>query len=121
MVDIFMDRDVVSLKTKILIELSPDEIVESGPNLMGFIQHICGVSPRKEIPYWYPSVGEIWHWEPMKSHASQRIKVVEVKMNENGEYWIGSVGADRLGWHAEVVWNEIGRWMEAAVLVEAND
>lgn len=64
-----------------------------------------------------PSIGSIWHWEPMQSTASQRIKVVSVEWNGE-EVVIGTVKADRLGWFTDVTYNDFGRFIEAAVCVE---
>jgi hypothetical protein len=66
-----------------------------------------------------PSVGQIWHWEPMKSHASERLQVTDVKVNSDGEVWIESGRPYRLvEVRGEKSWNRLSRWMEAAILVE---
>lgn len=58
-----------------------------------------------------PSVGSIWMWEPLKQHAREETRVTAVRWNGEGA-WVESVG--RGGQHA---WNELSRWVEAAVLI----
>lgn len=67
-----------------------------------------------------PRPGSVWHWEPMKSHASTRLRVDRVKWN--GEEYIvwatpmgGPIGLHEIG---ESYPNDLGRWVEATVLVE---
>lgn len=91
------------------------------------VQPDSGVGPLEDIAtahvkarcldFLVPRVGSIWHWEPMSSTATQRVKVVETKWNGE-EWWIASVPSNVLGWHDDrVAWNDLDRWVEAAVLV----
>lgn len=68
-----------------------------------------------------PVIGSIWHWEPMKSHASQRVIVTDVNIAPDGEVRVESgppMGLSRGVMPKARCWNTLSRWMEAAVLVE---
>lgn len=118
----FDDDEIIVIAT-----ISRREIVAYPDLYTNFISWLRGVfniplkDTKPHIPYWYPSIGQVWHWEPMKSTATERIKVIDVNMNEDDEFWIGCVSANKLGWHSEVHWIPIGRWMEAAILIDPNE
>lgn len=59
-----------------------------------------------------PRVGGTWMWEPLKPHARERTRVTDVRWNGE-EVWVGSESAG-----GKRAWNELSRWVEAAVLVE---
>jgi hypothetical protein len=78
----------------------------------------------REVQGWLPNVGDIWHWEPMKSWASERVKVVEIGWNNHDECYIGTVRGDgtTFGWKEdEIFMNDISRFFEACVLIKAAD
>lgn len=59
-----------------------------------------------------PSVGSIWAREPLKPHASERTRVTAVRWNGEA-VWVESVGEN-----GQKAWNELGRWVEATVLID---
>lgn len=67
-------------------------------------------------------VGMRFLWEPMKPHATDHMKVIETKINGDGELWIttrswvadSQVSGDYVGTTA---WNDESRFREAVVLV----
>lgn len=61
-----------------------------------------------------PRVGSVWHWEPMKPHASVRVVVTDVKWNGE-EVWVESASGEG----EPKFWNSLDRWVEATVLVSA--
>jgi hypothetical protein len=65
-----------------------------------------------------PSIGSIWEWEPLIDHARATLKVTDVKWNGE-ELWIETQNLHKP--HAERSWNELSRWVEAAVLLNAPD
>lgn len=64
--------------------------------------------------------GSRWCWEPLKIDARCYIEVVYVEQKTGGDWWVlcqairdgGGVLAGK------TVWNELSRFIEAAVLVE---
>lgn len=68
-----------------------------------------------------PSIGSVWHWEPMKSHASKRLVVTDLSVNSDGEVFVQAGQPNGLGLYVpeeKKVWNTLSRWMEACVMVE---
>lgn len=57
-------------------------------------------------------VGSVWCWEPLKPDATERVAVTGTRWNGE-EWWIEAEGRD--GRRHE---NELGRFVEACVLVE---
>jgi hypothetical protein len=62
--------------------------------------------------------GSVWVWEPLKASATETVRVTSTRWN--GEEWW--VEAELLRHHAGIAprrWNELSRFVEAAVLREA--
>jgi hypothetical protein len=58
-----------------------------------------------------PRAGSVWEWEPLKPHARTTVTVVASKWN--GEAcWVETMTPD-----GKLQWNELDRWVEAAVLI----
>lgn len=70
-----------------------------------------------------PSVGSIWEWEPLNEFARQTMRVTDVRWNGE-EAWIESEPVNPARECAGAVrpigrvWNELGHWVQATVLVE---
>lgn len=60
-----------------------------------------------------PRVGSRWIWEPLKAHAREPVRVTQVTWN-GAAVWVESEGAG-----GKRSWNELDRWVEATVLVDA--
>lgn len=58
-----------------------------------------------------PRIGSLWEWEPLAPHARVRCFVTAVEWNGE-ECWVEA----EFG-YGRKAWNELGRWMEAAVLI----
>lgn len=70
-----------------------------------------------------PAVGSVWEWEPLISRARARVKIVGVTWNGE-DVMIGTVerGDKMLSFKdGPIVWNDLSRWIEAAVLVEGSE
>jgi hypothetical protein len=63
-----------------------------------------------------PTVGSVWCWEPLKDHAREMVAVSAVTWNGE-ECWVESVTES----DGKRCWNDLGRWVEATVLVTPAD
>jgi hypothetical protein len=75
---------------------------------------------KRELESVIPTVGSIYHWEPMQSHASVRLVVTDIVVKEDGEILVQSARAFRLGRTptGRKSWNDLSRWVEATILID---
>lgn len=64
----------------------------------------------------------MWCWEPLKSHARCKIRIVETRWNGE-EWWIETEALETAGYATagERHWNELDRFIEAAVFLAPDD
>jgi hypothetical protein len=60
--------------------------------------------------------GSIWHWEPLSPAASQQIMVTGVEW-DGEQWWVQAVKYPARPKDRRPYWNELDRFVEAAVLV----
>jgi hypothetical protein len=71
---------------------------------------------RQEGTKWLvPSDGSLWHWEPTRPHASVIVRVVSSGWNGE-EWWVQTSDAN-----GNPTWNDLGRFLEASVLLEVDE
>lgn len=64
--------------------------------------------------------GSRWCWEPLKIESRCYLEVVYTEQKFGGEWWVLCVAIRDGGEHTKgnSVWNELSRFIEAAVLIE---
>lgn len=82
-------------------------------------------SELKALPAELGSIrrGSTWCWEPLKIEARCYIRVVAVENKADGNWWVLCQAIRDGGGipQGKTVWNELSRFVEAAVLVEPGD
>jgi hypothetical protein len=105
----------------------PRDRTSSNPNLpQGVWVFILGdVMEKEELPAELTSIrpGTIWCWGPLREYTKCVIKVMEVEKRKDGNWWVLSkvikgYENEKKGVEA---WNEVSRFIEAAVLVSIPD
>ena len=73
-----------------------------------------------ELPDYAGAVrpGSVWEWEPLKPRSRETVTVTAVERRGDGNWWV-KARVHRRGTDGPEYWNELGRWIEATVLVQS--
>jgi hypothetical protein len=63
--------------------------------------------------------GSVWCWEPLKPDISVMVSVLKTELKKDGNWWVETQCIRSRGdaTYLQKNWNEISRFVEAAVLV----